>query len=154
MDWHLFIFGSSGQKNKANKTDPRVKRQIGGYMKTKYVIGTIIIIAFIIFAGLTLRKSLTPYVSLADAKKTQSTVQVKGVRVNNGHFDMEEETFNFKMADDKGEEFNVVYKGVKPSNFEQATEVVAIGRFQNGTFQAEQLLVKCPSKYEAQGVKS
>ena len=64
------------------------------------------------------------------------------------------ETFNFKLADAKGEEFHVVYKGVKPSNFEQATEVVAIGRFNNGIFEAEQLLVKCPSKYEAEGIKS
>ena len=123
-------------------------------MKAKYITGIIIIAAFIVFAGLTFQKSLTPYVSFADAKKTQSTVQVKGVRVDNGHFDMEKETFNFKLADDKGEKFNVVYKGVKPSNFEQATEVVAIGRFNNGIFEAEQLLVKCPSKYEAEGIKS
>jgi hypothetical protein len=36
---------------------------------------------------------LTPYVSLADAKKTQSIVQVKGKRVTDGTFDMDKNLF-------------------------------------------------------------
>jgi cytochrome c-type biogenesis protein CcmE len=124
-------------------------------MKPKYIIGLAIILAFIIFAGMNLKKSLTPYVSLADARKTNAVVQVKGQRVpGTENFDMDEQTFRFQMVDEQGEKFQVIYDGVKPSNFEQATEVVAIGKYSNGTFEAEQLLVKCPSKYEAEGVKT
>jgi len=47
----------------------------------------------------------------------------------------------------------VVYHGVIPGNFDQATMVVAIGRYQEGRFLAEQLLVKCPSKYQAEAEK-
>ncbi len=124
-------------------------------MKAKYIVGLLIIVAFIVFAGMNLKKSLTPYVSLADAKKTSAVVQVKGQRVpGTENFDMDKQIFNFEMIDEKGEKFQVVYDGVKPSNFEQATEVVAIGKYNNGTFEAEQLLVKCPSKYQAEGVKT
>lgn len=124
-------------------------------MKPKYIIGLVIIVAFIVFAGMNLKKSLTPYVSLQDAKRTGAVVQVKGQRVpGTEEFNMESQIFHFEMTDEKGEKFKVEYDGVKPSNFEQATEVVAIGRYNNGIFQAEQLLVKCPSKYEAQGVKT
>jgi cytochrome c-type biogenesis protein CcmE len=124
-------------------------------MKPKYIIGLVIIVAFIVFAGMNLKKSLTPYVSLADAKRTGTVVQVKGQRVpGTEEFNMDDQVFHFEMTDEKGEKFKVVYDGVKPSNFEQATEVVAIGRYNNGIFQAEQLLVKCPSKYEAEGVKT
>jgi len=42
----------------------------------------------------------------------------------------------------------VAYKGLKPGNFHDATQVVAIGRFHRGTLEAEKLLVKCPSKYQ------
>ena len=42
----------------------------------------------------------------------------------------------------------VMYEGVKPGNFEEATEIVAIGSYRDGAFHAEQLLVKCPSKYQ------
>lgn len=121
-------------------------------MKPKYMIGALVIIVFIGFAVLSLRRSLTPYVSLAEAKKTDAIVQVKGKRVaGSEQFDMEKKVFTFKMTDDSGQEFEVTYPGVKPSNFEQATEVIAIGRYTHGRFEAQQILVKCPTKYQAEG---
>jgi cytochrome c-type biogenesis protein CcmE len=121
-------------------------------MKYKYIIGILIIIAFIVFAAINLSKSLTPYVSLDDAKKSTKVVQVKGQRVvGSEHFDMDSKVFKFRMIDDKGEEFEVIYHGIKPANLEQAEEIVVIGRYNRGRFEAEQLLVKCPSKYQAQG---
>jgi cytochrome c-type biogenesis protein CcmE len=44
----------------------------------------------------------------------------------------------------------VQYHGVIPGNFDQATMVVAIGRYKGDHFEAEQLLVKCPSKYQTE----
>ncbi len=124
-------------------------------MKVKYIVGIAIIVVFVIFAAINLSKSLTPYVSLDDAKETQSVVQVKGQRVAGTEaYNDAEKIFTFTMKDDKGEEFEVVYNGVKPANLDQATEVVAIGKYNNGRFEAEQLLVKCPSKYQAEGAKS
>ena len=59
----------------------------------------------------------------------------------------------FRLRDDKGEVLPVEYKGVIPGNFDQATSIVAIGHYTEGKFQAEQLLVKCPSKYQAEAEK-
>jgi len=124
-------------------------------MKRKYIIGLAIIVVFVVFAMANLHKSLTPYVSLEEAKRSHETVQVKGARVEGSeYFDTERNMFVFKLVDDRGEECEVVYHGVKPANFEQATEVVAIGRFVNGRFEANQILVKCPTKYQAEGAKS
>ena len=121
-------------------------------MKSKYVIGIGIILVFIIFAAINLSKSLTPYVSLEEAKKSHSVVQVKGKRIEGSEFyDLQRKVLIFRMQDDNGEEFEVVYHGVKPANLEQATEVVVIGRYEEGKFLADQLLVKCPSKYQAEG---
>jgi cytochrome c-type biogenesis protein CcmE len=48
----------------------------------------------------------------------------------------------------------VRYNNPKPANFEEAEQVVVEGRNQDGTFVAENILVKCPSKYnDAQGLK-
>jgi cytochrome c-type biogenesis protein CcmE len=52
------------------------------------------------------------------------------------------------MVNDTGETMTVHYSGVKPGNFEEAVQIVAIGSYQEGVFEAEQLLVKCPSKYQ------
>ncbi|HFE64136.1 MAG TPA: cytochrome c maturation protein CcmE [Caldithrix sp.] len=121
-------------------------------MKIKYIVGILIIVVFIVFAALNLSKSLTPYVSFSEARKSGATVQVKGQRVEGSeNFDVTNKIFTFKMIDDKGEEFEVVYHGVKPANLEQAEEVVVIGRYQQNRFEADQLLVKCPSKYQEEG---
>jgi cytochrome c-type biogenesis protein CcmE len=123
-------------------------------MRPKYIVGILIILVFIVFAAINLSKSLTPYVSLDDAKKSTKVVQVKGQRViGSEHFDVDSKVFTFKMTDEKGEQFNVVYNGVKPANLEEAEEIVVIGRYTQGQFEADQLLVKCPSKYQAEGAE-
>ena len=127
-------------------------------MNSKYIIGGIIVLVFIGIAAMNFEKSVTRYVSFAEAKVSRSTVQVKGARVpGSEHFDPESKTFNFKLIGEDGEEFEIIYPDVKPSNFERAVEVVVIGRYQTGQFHAEDVLVKCPSKYEAEvaeGIKS
>ncbi len=121
-------------------------------MKPKYIIGILVILVFIVFAAINLSKSLTPYVSLTEAKKSSRVVQVKGQRVvGSENFDVDNKVFKFKMTDDHGEQFEVIYHGVKPANLEQAEEIVVIGRYTTGRFEADQLLVKCPSKYQADG---
>ena len=49
------------------------------------------------------------------------------------------------------ERLPVVYYGVVPGNFDQATSVVLKGKSEDGTFVADQMLVKCPSKYQGEG---
>jgi len=122
-------------------------------MKTKYIIGGVIIISFIIWAGISFNKTLTPYVSINEAKSAGSVVQVKGQRLDTGRFDLETNEFVFTMKDEKGESIEVVYGGAKPGNFDQATEIVCIGQYKSGQFHAKELLVKCPSKYMEEGTK-
>ncbi len=120
-------------------------------MKLKYIIGLAVILIFVVFAGVNFRQTLTPYVSIEIAKAKGTMVQIKGSRVvNSEQYDAANRTFNFQLTDEHGDPFPVVYNGVKPSNFERATHVVAKGRFQNGVFLASEVLIKCPSKYETE----
>jgi cytochrome c-type biogenesis protein CcmE len=57
--------------------------------------------------------------------------------------------FSFYLIDDKGMEKKVIYKSVKPQDFEKSEKVVVIGSMQNDEFVASSLLLKCPSKYNA-----
>lgn len=118
-------------------------------MKTRYLIGIPIIVAFVIFGAFSFRKTLTPYVSFEEAKKSGATVQVIGeVAFLEAEYDTRSHRLSFPIADDRGGRMLVEYSGTKPGNFEQADKVVVIGRYQNGIFLADQLLVKCPSKYQ------
>lgn len=56
--------------------------------------------------------------------------------------------FSFYMKDDQGNVNLVVHNDAKPQDFERSDEVVVVGYMQdNGEFVAEDILMKCPSKY-------
>ncbi len=119
-------------------------------MKPKYIIGLVIILGFIIFGAFSLKKSLTPYVNFAEAKKSNGTVQIIGKLVpGQTYYDTEAQKLVFTLTDKNShDQIKVVYQGVKPGNFDQAVEIVAIGNYQENAFHSDQLLVKCPSKYQ------
>lgn len=49
----------------------------------------------------------------------------------------------------------IVYKGPKPDNFEEAITAIVEGKLNNkGQFEADKLMVKCPSKYESKQEQS
>lgn len=123
-------------------------------MRSKYIIGAVIIVGFTIWAAISFNASLTPYVSVDEAKHLDKTVQVKGERLGHGNFDMTTNQFKFKIRDENGDVLPVVYGGAKPGNFDQASHVVCVGKYENGVFHAKELLVKCPSKYQPEGNNS
>lgn len=57
--------------------------------------------------------------------------------------------FAFFLIDDKGSERRVVYNNTKPQDFEKSEKVVVIGTMKGDEFRATGLLLKCPSKYNA-----
>jgi cytochrome c-type biogenesis protein CcmE len=116
-------------------------------MKASTIIGVLLIVGFLAVGAVGWVKSLNPYVTIAQAKASPSTVQVKGaLQKETINFD-KGGALNFYIKDNTGR-LKIVYKGSKPGNLEQASHVVAIGKYQPDAFQAEQLLIKCPSKYQ------
>jgi cytochrome c-type biogenesis protein CcmE len=122
----------------------------------KYAVSLALIVGLVWFGVTSFNKSLTPYKSFADARQEGGYVQVNGTLADRAAVvtDADNGLLSFPLKDSRGEVMDVVYKGVKPANFEQATSVVALGAYENGRFQADKLLVKCPSKYQAEGAKT
>jgi cytochrome c-type biogenesis protein CcmE len=119
-------------------------------MKVKIIVAAVVIVAFIIFGAVSFMDSNVEYTDFAKAEKTSKKVQVKGawVKEKETQFDAKAGQFIFYMIDDNNREAKVVLDGAKPNNFELATSVVAKGRYKDGCFHANELLTKCPSKYE------
>lgn len=111
--------------------------------------GVGLIAAFVAFGAGAFKSSLTPYVSFEVARSSGNAVQVAGSLVpDSTRFDQAQRALVFALADGAGDTLAVTYKGMKPGNFEEATRIVAIGRFNGSALEAERLLVKCPSKYQ------
>jgi cytochrome c-type biogenesis protein CcmE len=124
-------------------TDSRRQRRIW------YAVGGVLVVAFLAYGTTSFKSNLTPYVSFEEAAQSQRKVQVAGGLVENStKYVDESQELRFTMVEEGGETMTVLYEGVKPGNFEEAVQIVAIGSYSDGAFHAEQLLVKCPSKYQ------
>ena len=55
--------------------------------------------------------------------------------------------FSFYMVDKEGVTQKVIYSDAKPQDFERSESLVVTGESKEGVFYADQILMKCPSKY-------
>ncbi|SDE56867.1 cytochrome c maturation protein CcmE [Sporomusa acidovorans] len=118
-------------------------------MKKGRLLCLVIIAGFIGYSIFMYQSSLTPYVTFAQAKSAKSAVQVKGTLATPQVTPTEDGSgIAFVLRDEAGEEVTVTYHGAKPDGMEKATGIVAIGKYNNGRFLADKVLVKCPSKYQ------
>ncbi|RMF53085.1 MAG: cytochrome c maturation protein CcmE, partial [Bacteroidetes bacterium] len=70
-------------------------------------------------------------------------------------YDPATNVFTFYMQDEHGNVRQVRYANPKPANFEDAERLVIDGYAQGDVFVAENILVKCPSKYnDARGLQT
>jgi cytochrome c-type biogenesis protein CcmE len=124
-------------------------------MNLKILLALVLLAVAAVFGVSSFRKSVTPYISFAEARRSAGLVQVNGVLADKNYVMKPAEQFlEFRLRDSGGEILPVRYRGVIPGNFDQAVSVVAIGHYQSDHFEAEQLLVKCPSKYQAEAERS
>ena len=73
-------------------------------------------------------------------KLEKSRPQIYEPRVN-------PDEFMFSMRDNKGIVKDVVLHKSKPQDFDKSEQIVLIGEMQGETFHANDILMKCPSKY-------
>ena len=120
-------------------------------MKKSYIIGGIVIGLALAMAMYSFKSTLTAYVTVTEAKASKRPVQVAGMIVKGSdRHDFKNNNLVFTLREDGGAEMVIEYSGPRPGNFDDATKVVAVGKYmpQKQVFFAKELLVKCPTKYE------
>ena len=120
--------------------------------RKKFVLGLVFIILLGIVALKGLSGSMAAYQNSYDVVKGQpgKVFQVPGVvdKTVPEKIDRQAGTFEFTMRDveTRQQSMAVRFGRIKPGNFDTATQVVCIGRYRDGVFHADNILVKCPSK--------
>ena len=120
-------------------------------MSLKVIVAVVLLAVAATVGVSSFKRTMTPYIGFAEARSASGLVQVNGKLADNDYILKAEEQFlRINLKDEHGDVMPVEYRGVIPGNFDQAVSVVAIGKFAGDHFEAEQLLVKCPSKYQAE----
>ncbi len=122
----------------------------------KVTVGVLVIvtaIAYLIFAGMG-NATAAYSISLEDAQNGNKYYRIEGqLDVSKTTFSANktpvELKFELYSANDPSKKITVIYYDVKPDNFAEATSAVVEGKFNSdGSFKADKLMLKCPSKYE------
>ncbi len=122
-------------------------------MKNKYIFGGLIIVIFLgIMSYLFTQTNISYEENFSKVINSSKTIKATGswVKEKNYTIDKTKRQFTFYLKDYLGHEMKVVYNGTIPNNFESATSVVVTGKYKDGCFHADNILTKCPSKYEQQ----
>ena len=124
-------------------------------MSPKMIAALALLILAVSVGVTSFKRTMTPYIGFAEARTASGLVQVNGKLADKDYILRPEEQFlRFNLRDEQGDVMPVEYRGVIPGNFDQAVSVVAIGRYAGDHFEAQQLLVKCPSKYQAESERT
>lgn len=121
-------------------------------MKNKKILVFIVALVLLVIAILSLSDDLfSPYVTFEYAEKHPGKyVQVIGKRAKDTEVVHNDSGFTFTLADESGNKLTAFHNGVKPQNFEHTEQVVVLGKYSadKKIFEADKVLVKCPSKYQ------
>ena len=117
-------------------------------MKIRVILGIIAIVGFTSLLLYNFGNSISTYVSFEEAENMSSAHVVGKLDKDKPYgFSREHKQLRFFMEDQQGNTRRVVYPKSMPNNFEQADQLVVIGELKNDVFYADEMLMKCPSKY-------
>ena len=104
-------------------------------------------------AALTMQaKDVATYANFSDAQRVGEKIKVAGKLSKDKPMTYDPikdpNQFTFYLTDQKGQEIFVRLMKPKPQDFELSEQVVVTGEIKNNEFIANEVLMKCPSKYK------
>lgn len=122
--------------------------------KTTLLALIMIVAAAVIFMNAS--KDVSTYSNFQEAGSSGARVKVVGVLAKEKPMEYNPEVnpnlFRFYMKDNKGEEKQVVLAKAKPQDFERSEQIVVTGSMKGDAFYADEILMKCPSKYKEEEI--
>lgn len=120
-------------------------------MKKIYIINIVVILLGVVLL-LSASQDMTSYSTFGMAIDSGKRVKVVGELLKDKAMVYNPETnpneFSFYLVDSEGQNNQVILNKAKPQDFEMSEQVVVTGIMQSGVFKADEVLMKCPSKYK------
>jgi cytochrome c-type biogenesis protein CcmE len=127
-----------------------------GSKNLKFIIGGALVIGLIVFLIVQATVSTGAYyLTVTELQQRVPSIYGERVRVSGTVVDDSEDwnaqevTLRFAISDEEGAQLPIVFYGPRPDNFQRAASAIIEGELlADGSFQADTLLLKCPSRYE------
>ena len=124
-------------------------------MKKSHIIA-IVVVAAAIGILISASSDVTTYANFAQAAQSGDKVKLVGQLIKDRPIDYNPEIdpnyLAFWLKDDAGQVRQVVLLAGKPQDFERSEQVVLTGQMAGDNFEASDMLLKCPSKYNDQEI--
>ena len=142
--------------NQAQAIPANLSQQKIANKNLKFIIGGVLVIGLVIVLIVQATMSTGAYYLTVSELNTAGTtmvgerVRVSGAVVDGSEvWEPKEMTLRFAITDENGQQLPIVFFGPRPDNFQRAAEAIVEGELlSDGSFQANTLLLKCPSRYE------
>ncbi|OUC09132.1 hypothetical protein RY27_04740 [Litorilinea aerophila] len=122
----------------------------------KFILGGFLIIGLVV--GLIVQATLSTgayYLTVSELQERIPAIYGERVRVSgtvvegSEDWNPQEITLRFAIQDENNAQLLIVFEGPRPDNFQRAASAIVEGELRpDGTFKADTLLLKCPSRYE------
>ena len=139
---------SSSQSENVHRDRPPAP---GRWLKLVIAVAVLTLaVGYLIFSSV--KSSSAYYMTIGELKAAGASVENRKVRVagtllgDSVRWDARSLRLDFTLTDADGQ-LPVSYKGARPDMFRDGAETVVEGKYSGGSFQATNLLLKCPSKY-------
>ena len=126
--------------------------------RVKFIIGGAVIALAIVYLIFTTTQSTASYfLTVEELYDKGSTIYDRNVRVSgmvvgdSVDFNSSDLILRFEIVGESGETLPVYFNGPKPDQMRQDAEAIIQGKFDGNEFTAQELLLKCPSRYEESG---
>ena len=118
-------------------------------MKVSTVVPIVVSFLAIGVSMAVFQSSATPYITVAEARKMSGDRLNLGVQIDKStlHRSLTSNVLEFDAKDRNGEKIHVKHVG-ELVDLSKAEKVTCIGKLEGDVFVSQQMLVKCPSKYE------
>ena len=124
----------------------------------KFLVGGVVVVVVIgVLIAVSFSGSTTDYLSIAEVKalapdQARDSRVAGAIVADTVEWNTRDLHLTFQIEDDTGQLY-ISYHGPQPDMLVDAVEAVVIGKYDHSSeqFEAEELLMKCPSKYEEEG---
>jgi cytochrome c-type biogenesis protein CcmE len=128
--------------------------------KIKFILGGVLIalaIGYLIYTGI--QSNAAYFFTVDELYARGATIENRTVRVA-GKVDAATITFDnrdlilaFDVVGENGQRMHAIFNGPKPDQMREGADAILEGKYNGQYFETQSLLLKCPSRYEENGVE-